>query len=147
MGPIKDRAADTPLTKDFCVAASCGLIEALKAGLPEVSWRIAGGPFREQSGGMLDMAGDRKGHFWPEGILTDGRRIIVDVTADQFGHAPLIAEYAPDPRYLNALPEDWKDEDVSSEAERGFGRLIVEDMEFADQLSPFEGKPRSISNG
>lgn len=42
-----------------------------------------------QDGGCRDVTGRLRGHYWVEVSLPDGTRGVADITADQFGHAPV----------------------------------------------------------
>lgn len=58
-------------------------------------WKIAGGyEWMGDNGGMIDPHGVWRSHYW----LTDGETI-VDITADQFGHHPVIVTDHQDVRY------------------------------------------------
>ncbi|MFS2025184.1 hypothetical protein [Massilia sp. CT11-137] len=45
-----------------------------------------------QDGGAKDSDGAWHGHYWVEGITTDGIAFVADVTGDQFGHEPVYFE-------------------------------------------------------
>ena len=40
--------------------------------------------------GALDTFGNWHGHYWVEVRVMDGSAFVIDVTADQFGHAPVV---------------------------------------------------------
>ncbi|MBY3432689.1 hypothetical protein HFN89_00680 [Rhizobium laguerreae] len=109
------------LTSGYCRAACAGLIKVLGYADPSGLWHIAGGcgeecdplpgssrRFVEHSlfpGGMLCASGVWSGHFWLEGVLDCGASVIVDLTADQFGHAQVLLVDSSDSRYRrNILP-------------------------------------------
>lgn len=45
-----------------------------------------------QDGGAMDAVGAWHGHYWVEGVTTDGTAFVADVTGDQFGHEPVYFE-------------------------------------------------------
>lgn len=106
----------------MCWVSSACSIPLLEQVYPDAAWKVAGGhprnayeqsypngTFRNQEwwqdGGM--WAADRKkwdGHYWVEGVLDD-QRILVDLTADQFGWPPVIVTSASDTRYNGNFSE------------------------------------------
>lgn len=48
---------------------------------------VRGGPERQ---GAKDVEGKWRGHYWVETDMPSGERFVVDVTADQFGHEPVV---------------------------------------------------------
>jgi hypothetical protein len=115
------RRLDGPLTSGYCRGACAGLVRLLALLDPSGLWRIVGGcgvecdPLPANSarfvnpalfpGGMLDVRGDWRGHFWLEGILDCGTPVIVDFTGDQFGHGQVLVVDRRDVRYRrNILP-------------------------------------------
>ena len=48
---------------------------------------VRGGPDGQ---GARDLEGNWRGHYWVESELPSGARFVVDVTADQFGHEPIV---------------------------------------------------------
>ncbi len=109
-------------TAGCCRGASGALLKVLRHRHPEATWQFCGGlgdesklaPGAEEyvnlacfPGGFAGPEDDLWfGHFWVEGNLPDGRRIIADATADQFGQATTLIVDADDPRYRgNIRPE------------------------------------------
>jgi hypothetical protein len=102
-------------TSGCCRSGSAALLHTLRQAFPACSWSFTGGygadngPLNERAGeylnldhypgGLIDQAGKWNGHFWVEGKLPDGSMVIVDATADQFGHEPIVITDADDPRY------------------------------------------------
>ncbi|QCR38776.1 hypothetical protein C1N62_21860 (plasmid) [Nissabacter sp. SGAir0207] len=86
------------VTTGLCLMA-CTLVQraAALAGYAAV---IRGGDGLEDGG--LFLPHGRYGHYWCE-VSSGGEHYVVDITADQFGCAPVIVRpaYAPDwPRYV-----------------------------------------------
>lgn len=132
-----ERRPGSSLTSGYCRGACAGLVKLLAALDPSGLWRISGGcgeecdPLPENSarfvslslfpGGMLDACGGWNGHFWLEGVLDCGTSVIVDLTADQFGHGPAIVADRSDQRYRrNILPTY----EPLAEAEREWGEVL-----------------------
>lgn len=80
-----------PAAHDVCVPTSFALRNALRRTIPEIHWKVVGGrPTKHTpAGGFVDNNGVPHPHLWVEG-KQNGSRIIVDVTADQFGAKPVI---------------------------------------------------------
>lgn len=104
-----------PASLGMCSIATPALVEILTAELPDGEWRANGGhptvayrkiaarefrkAFYDLDGGMWDYRRQAwDGHYWVEGKL-DGRDVIVDLTADQYGWDPVIVTTADDMRY------------------------------------------------
>lgn len=100
-------AWQTTLSAGTCGRTSC----FLKDLLPEYGFaaRIAfGSPMECECGFHTDEGW--KGHCWI--VLTDPS-CIVDLTADQFGEAPILITGVNDPRFSeghDVAPEDWRAE-------------------------------------
>jgi hypothetical protein len=109
-------------TSGCCRGGSAALLQTLRHAFPDCTWAFTGGygadmgPLNEHAsdylnlesypGGLVDQEGKWRAHFWVEGRLPDGSTIIVDTTADQFGHEPLVITDGTDPRYRkNILPQ------------------------------------------
>jgi hypothetical protein len=109
-------------TDGCCRGASGALLKVLRHRHPEVSWHFCGGlgdesqlsPGAEEYINVANFPGGFAGpeddlwfgHFWVEGQLPDGRRIIVDTTADQFGDEKTLVTSAADSRYRgNLMPQ------------------------------------------
>lgn len=88
-----DCESDGVPSRDCCVATSFALRDALRRTTPEVHWKVTGGrpTRRTPKGGYLDKHGVPHAHLWVEGRIGSDR-IIADITADQFGGAPIICE-------------------------------------------------------
>jgi hypothetical protein len=131
------RPPGSPLTSGYCRGACAGLVKLLAVVDPSGLWRIGGGcgeecdPLPENSarfvslslfpGGMLDAHGGWNGHFWLEGVLDCGTSVIVDLTADQFGHGQVIVVDRSDLRYRrNILPTY----EPLTEVERKWGEVL-----------------------
>jgi hypothetical protein len=113
---------DAGNTSGYCRSGSAALVQALRDKFPDCTWSFTGGygddtgtlnehakdylDLEQYPGGLLDQDGQWRGHFWVEGKLPTGETIIVDVTADQFGHEQLIVTDVEDHRYRkNVLPQ------------------------------------------
>lgn len=57
---------------------------------------------------MIGQDGDWNGHFWVEGVLDCGERVIADLTADQFGHASVVVTDILDVRYRRNVLATYK---------------------------------------
>lgn len=91
------------------------MLHTLRHKFPDCTWAFTGGygadvgPLNEHAsdylnlenypGGLVGQEGNWRAHFWVEGKLSDGNTIIVDVTADQFGHEPVVIADGADPRF------------------------------------------------
>jgi hypothetical protein len=47
-----------------------------------------GGP--EENCGIVDKNGDKKGHYWVEGVTNNGIYFIADITSDQFDYPEVV---------------------------------------------------------
>ncbi len=108
---------DAPLTTGFCRGVAAGVAEILRASFPDCFWRVAGGFGAEYytntppnlaefvdadcfPGGMVDQSGEWHGHFWVTGGDPDNdESLIIDLSADQFGHEDVVVTTIEDPRY------------------------------------------------
>jgi hypothetical protein len=112
-----------PSTTGFCRGAAWAVVEVMRERLPDWDWRPDGGWGNEVGtladgtlhpldaakmlpgswpGGMSDADGRFQGHFWALGSK-DGTEVVVDVTADQFGHGDVVVTSADDPRYRSTF--------------------------------------------
>jgi hypothetical protein len=130
-------------TTGFCRGVAWGLMLVLQEEVPEIEWRVEGGwgveavsvtmpdgtPRQDAvgfvdaaawPGGMVDRDGVWRGHFWVTGRASDGGRVIVDLTADQFGWEDVVVEAADDPRYRSNLEPSRIPGDFTA-AEKGWG--------------------------
>ncbi|WP_088892892.1 hypothetical protein [Leptolyngbya ohadii] len=96
-----------PLSRWMCRYSSIFLATLLREQSQE-PWSIVGGrPPRslnakvEGEFGILAWDGTWNDHCW-----VTGRGLIIDLTADQFGHDPIIVTASSDPRYRANLTED-----------------------------------------
>ena len=70
-----------------CLYASVLLAELIrKFGVAEVV--IRGGSGQGELGAR-DVEGAWHGHYWLDVVTPDGNQLVVDITADQFGHEPV----------------------------------------------------------
>lgn len=106
-----------------CRGASGALLKVLRERFPEAEWKLAGGygtelgmPIEEAEewlvtgawpGGFNKSDGVWCGHFWVVGLLPSGQSVIVDATADQFVHEPIIVSTADDTRYKANLRDKY----------------------------------------
>ncbi len=93
-----------PQPAGMCQESAVFLREVLAKRFPEATWYATGGEndlcSEDPPGGMVPKGHWRpQAHAWVEGRLRDGRRLIVDITADQFGHDGVIVTDAADERY------------------------------------------------
>lgn len=109
--------------KGCCSGATGALLKVLREQYPDVPWKFAGGHGNDMPhpgeigneylvmtswpGGFHAEDGTWYGHYWVEGTLPDGRSIIVDVTADQFGGDPITLAFADDGRYRGNLRDKY----------------------------------------
>mgnify|MGYP001213488393 CR=1 FL=1 len=70
-----------------CLHASV-LLAAILTRFGLASAVVRGGD-GDADAGALDACGRWRGHYWVEAGLADGQRFVIDLTADQFGHAPV----------------------------------------------------------
>jgi hypothetical protein len=95
------RASDLESTAGTCLYAAFVLRMSLEkfGGCQAV---VRGGDGL-QDGGAMDADGTWRGHYWVEGVTSDGIAFAADVTGDQFGHETVYfgrleaarARYAP----------------------------------------------------
>lgn len=74
----------SPVSAGSCLHAALIFMILLKRygqGVPAV---------RGGADGARDLAGQWRGHYWVEVLMPSGDSFVVDVTADQFGHPPLV---------------------------------------------------------
>jgi hypothetical protein len=84
------RASDLESTAGTCLYAAFILRMSLeKFGACRAVVRGGDGM---QDGGAKDSDGAWHGHYWVEGVTTDGIAFVADVTGDQFGHEPVYFE-------------------------------------------------------
>jgi len=146
--------AGSPATTNLCRGAAYGALLVFREHLPQVAWHLAGGWGIEAlsmtmpdgtprpdvegridtflwPGGMADANGRWQGHFWIEGTIgEDGPRMIVDLTADQFGYGCVVVTGADDPRYrANVMAEAIEREFTN--AERAWGWNLLADFAIA----------------
>jgi hypothetical protein len=102
-----------PLSRWMCRYTSIFLATLLRELHGEDAWKIVGGrPPQTTTAtdkaqvGILACDGTWNDHCWVEGF-----GFIVDLTADQFGHVPVIVTIAPDPRYRSNLTENDLEKD------------------------------------
>lgn len=122
---------DGPASSGMCRFSAIFLARVL-ADETGIRWTVRGGspvadagPFQlrceggqERDGGMLDAEGKWRGHYWVEDLAGN---MIVDVTADQFGHPPHIVSAPGDGRYsgnylARAILEHLSDASVTPKA-------------------------------
>ena len=72
--------------------------------------------------GALDTSGNWCGHYWVETKMPSGSTFIVDVTADQFGHAAVVVMPldAASARYRSAAQADVDEAFAELVAELGY---------------------------
>lgn len=93
------------LSQYMCRYTSIFLATLLREQHGQDVWKIVGGrppqsPTETDRVGMLASDSTWNDHCWVEGL-----GLIVDITADQFGHAPVIVTPVSDPRYRANLTE------------------------------------------
>lgn len=81
-------ASGAPVTAGACLHASFLLSDSL-ARFTGCSTAIRGGDGKKD-GGALGRDGTWYGHYWVEATRADGQCFVADITADQFGHAPVV---------------------------------------------------------
>lgn len=96
-----------PLSRWMCRYSSIFLATLLRELQSEHVWEIVGGRPPQHTDatppvqiGMLGCDGTWHDHCWVK-----GNGLIIDLTADQFGYAPVIATHASDYRYCANLTE------------------------------------------
>lgn len=96
-----------PLSRWMCRYSSLFLATLLRELQSEHVWEIVGGrPPQDTDAtpqaqvGMLGCDGTWHDHCWVK-----GNELIIDLTADQFGYAPVIVTHASDHRYRANLAE------------------------------------------
>ena len=85
---LLETSLGAPLTEGSCLYGSYLLSKMLEQFLPGCSAAIRGGDGCGD-GGYLDVQGVWHGHYWVEATTLEGC-FVVDVTADQFGAAPVV---------------------------------------------------------
>lgn len=95
----------------MCRFSALTAVPLLKSRFPG-TWRVVGGtPDRDigsdaripaGKGGLRAPDGSWHGHYWTLGRHR-GVDLIVDLTADQFGHESVVVTEASDPRYCRSL--------------------------------------------
>lgn len=82
-----------PASHDVCVPTAFALREALTRTIPEIRWKAVGGrpTTRTPQGGFRSNDGKYHPHLWVEGRCQEGIAV-VDITADQFGAEPVVAD-------------------------------------------------------
>lgn len=133
------RLAGEPLTTGFCRVSAWATRHLLADAFPDVAWSISGGLLSNRwmdeetgthlpgdpslfPGGMQALNGRWGGsHFWVEGTLPDGRTVIVDGAADQFGWEDVLLTDVSDPRYRANVPGTHRDGRFLTDDERSFG--------------------------
>lgn len=89
---------------DMCLLSSA-FLAAVLADTFEGTWKVCGGIPRLEdmqatrgniNGGMRDLTGRWRGHYW---VMSGRLGLIVDVTADQFGHPSVLVTPSDDSRY------------------------------------------------
>lgn len=118
-----------PASLGMCSIATPALLEILSNALPDGQWTANGGhptvkyhrqearSFKsdhlEIDGGLWDRNRQSwDGHYWVEGVL-DGQRVIVDLTADQYGWDKVIVTDVGDPRYRASYRRSTVTKDLS----------------------------------
>lgn len=76
-----------PISAGACLHASWLLKNVLEK-FAECKAIIRGGG--DGDGGARDVSGDLQGHYWVEAVTSNGARFVADITADQFGHQPVV---------------------------------------------------------
>lgn len=100
------RSAPDVVSESMCRMSSAFLVELLNERF-EGDWAVTGGAGveggelgdydrRRWPGGMRSVHNQWDGHYW---AMSKSLGLIVDVSADQFGHAPVIVTTADDDRY------------------------------------------------
>jgi len=105
---------EAPRSAGQCGRSSCVLVRILSEELPDGEWRLAGGlEDVDDSMNAHDLVPDAgpggmvwngcwQDHYW---VVSEPYGLIVDVTGDQFGHAPVVVCGTRDDRYReNLLP-------------------------------------------
>lgn len=100
----------------MCRVTALSALPLLKEAFPDGRWRMVGGhpsilygqdfpsgtfapDLQGWDGGMWSERSHLwHGHYWVEG-MSAGERVIVDLTADQFGWSPVVVTYGADERY------------------------------------------------
>lgn len=87
-------AAGGELVRGTCLFACLLLKESLER-FADCTVDICGGDGQED-GWVFDTAGAKRGHYWTEGVTPGGARFLADITADQFGHEPIVLLWRED---------------------------------------------------
>jgi len=101
-------ASGHPSSEGACLYAAL-IVVALLRRFGRGQAVVRGG--RPKGAGALDVQGIWRGHYWVEVMTLDGEVFIVDVTADQFGFAPVVVlpRCQAESRYVPG-PQDEVDE-------------------------------------
>lgn len=75
-------------TRGACMYASIMLATLLSKFAEAPSHVCGGGP--PMDGGLVDLAGVLRGHYWVEGMTGSGEAFVADITADQFGYSTIV---------------------------------------------------------
>jgi hypothetical protein len=51
---------------------------------------VRGGDGEDNGGGLMDVSGSLRGHYWVEGVTASGAPFLADITSDQFGWPPIV---------------------------------------------------------
>lgn len=135
-----ERAAEMGLTPSVLSDGMCGfssafLLEVLPAETGE-EWRVVGGiPVSESgaaldAGGIMDGEGEWHAHYW---LVSDKHGLIVDLTSDQFGLAPIAVLETGDPRYVGNYHEHEVAEQMRAVSWRS--RQWVREWRSRDQIA------------
>jgi len=89
--------AGTSCSEGMCGFSASFVALALSA-IDGGEWRVAGG-WPQSGGGIACPRRSLRAHFWT--VSEDG--IVVDLTADQFGHPGIIVTGCNDPRYVESF--------------------------------------------
>lgn len=90
-------------SQNMCGLSSLFLKKALEEEYKNI-WRIAGG-VSSKNGGFIKNNGEIESHLW---VVCDELKIIIDITADQFGYSSIIITNINDKRYLENFSVEEK---------------------------------------
>lgn len=82
------------LVRGTCLYAAILLKQALER-FAKCTVEIKGGGGLGD-GGAMSLDGELQGHYWLEGLTSHEERFLADITADQFGHAPVVLLWSED---------------------------------------------------
>lgn len=86
--PGLDRGVDgRVISAGSCLYASILLAETL--GRFNLARSVIRGGSGARGQGARDVDGRWHGHYWIEAMTAAGEHMVIDITADQFGHAPV----------------------------------------------------------